>query len=77
MPLPYGGWNAPEARASEEAAIAAREARKRAQRLADQRESAKVLARIRAAYEERLEERPGLATTKSSGYRPPYPWQES
>jgi hypothetical protein len=62
-----------ESQHKERAEIAAR---RRAKRHADERESARVAIRIRAAYEERLAQRPGyLATT--SGYRPPYPWQAS
>jgi hypothetical protein len=72
-----GIWNDPRALEAQETAIAAREARKRAKRLADQQESTRIASRIRAAYEERLEERPGLATTRPSGYRPPYPWMKS
>ena len=73
MPMPDGGWNAPEALASEKAERARIEARKRANRLADARESARVASRIRAAYEDRL--------SRPSGYEPEsayvraYPWQ--
>jgi hypothetical protein len=69
-----GVFSDPEALESQDAAIAARRARKHAQRLTDAREGARVAARIRAAYEERLSLPSGY--DQRSEYLRPYPWQD-
>ena len=69
-----GVFDSPAALQPQKDAVAKRAARERAQRLADQRADAEVAARIRAAYEERLKERPGAT---HSDYRPAYPWQHT
>ena len=70
-----GIWTNPRALESQHAERAAIEARKRAKRLADARESARVASRIRAAYEELLS-RPSDYRPLSD-YVPAYPWQKS
>lgn len=71
-----GVFNRAEAFTSQQVEWERKEARKRANRLADRRESDRVAGRIRAAYEERLATPQGLERTSrgSRGYVKPYPW---
>jgi hypothetical protein len=72
-----GVFDSPAARESQEIERAETAARRRAQRLADEQESAKVAGRIRADYEERLASPQFLEEAPAgSGFLPPYPWME-